>query len=387
MSRNIAVIVAAGKGARSGQSVPKQFVPLLGRPILAWSAYCFATHHKIHKVVIVVSDGQEETASEIVSEIDGVQIVQGGAERSDSVRAALAAIDGETDDVVLIHDAARPGLTHAVIDDLLSALQDSQAAAPAVPVADALKIKGETGLESVDRKDLFRVQTPQAFHFGAIIKAHEASSGQNLVDDIEAAQKAGLAIELTAGDPRLMKVTYPEDFEMAERLLGRKGAPRIGSGYDVHAFEPGDSVHLCGKEIEHSASLRGHSDADVAWHAVTDAILGALSAGDIGDHFPPSDNRWKGEPSSTFLMHAGKLAKENGFSISNLDITIICEAPKIKPHREDMRANTAKILGLDIEQVSVKATTTEGLGFTGRREGVAAQAVVLLIPNPTPVME
>lgn len=248
-------------------------------------------------------------------------------------------------------------------------------------MADALKLQTPAGVTTAPRDGLHRVQTPQAFRLKAIRDAH-ARAPHNLVDDLQAIEGNGAKIALTRGDIRLSKLTHPEDFDMLERLLGAPArAPRIGSGYDVHGFEPGDHVTLCGVNIPHSAKLQGHSDADAAWHALTDAILGAAALGDIGDHFPPSDPRWKNADSAIFLKEAQRLAEAAGYAVSNCDITIICEMPKVKPHRDAMRARTAGLLGLALDAVSVKATTTEGLGFTGQREGLAAEAVALLVPR------
>ncbi|MFN3610277.1 MAG: 2-C-methyl-D-erythritol 2,4-cyclodiphosphate synthase, partial [Hyphomonas sp.] len=252
-------------------------------------------------------------------------------------------------------------------------------AAPAMPVADALKSDTGQNWTNVDRTGLVRVQTPQAFRLGEI-RAALSAAGPDLVDDLTAIEAAGGRVEMVSGSARLTKITYPEDFDMLARLLSPTGAPRIGKGYDVHEFEAGDHVTLCGVAIPHIAKLKGHSDADAAWHALTDAILGAVALGDIGDHFPPSDPQWKGADSGLFLKEAQRLAEAKGYVIANCDITVICEAPKVKPHREAMRARTAELLGLPLDAVSVKATTTEGLGFTGRREGIAAEAVALLMP-------
>lgn len=376
MTRCVAIIVAAGTGSRSGLSVPKQFTTLGGRPVLAWSVDACLHHPSIDRVFVVVGDGQEKLAQEALADRDGVELVQGGAARSDSVRNALSALEDEAPDHVLVHDAARPGLTRAVIDRLLDALKTVSACAPALPVADALKKLDAGHVASVSRDGLYRVQTPQAFRTKTLKDAH-ARFSEALNDDLEAVERLGETVQLVEGDARLLKLTYPEDFEMAERLL-LVPEFRTGSGFDVHAFEPGDAVSLCGVEIPHVMKLKGHSDADVAWHALTDAIYGALAAGDIGDHFPPTDPQWKGEPSRTFLVHAAQLARHQGFDITNVDLTVICEAPKIKPHRESMRQATADVLEIGVDRVSVKATTTEGLGFTGRREGIAAQASVSL---------
>lgn len=255
----------------------------------------------------------------------------------------------------------------------------SDAAAPALAVTDALRRAEGNELNAISRERLYRIQTPQAFRLKTLLEGLDASS-DDLVDDLSAVEQIGAKIEIVPGDPRLRKITYPEDIELMSRLLPPLlSTPRIGKGYDVHAFEPGDSVTLCGISIPHDAKLQGHSDADAAWHALTDAILGAMALGDIGDHFPPSDAKWKGAKSSIFLKEAQRLALEKGYALANCDITIICEAPKVKPHREAMRARTAELLGLPLDAISVKATTTEGLGFTGRREGIAAEAVALLI--------
>jgi 2-C-methyl-D-erythritol 4-phosphate cytidylyltransferase/2-C-methyl-D-erythritol 2,4-cyclodiphosphate synthase len=291
----------------------------------------------------------------------------------------LAALALPDDAKVLIHDAARPGLDAAMVTALIEALDHAAAAAPALPVSDALKAKRDGVLTNVDRSGLFRVQTPQAFRFGAIHKAL-VKGGPDLVDDLAAIEAAGARVQLIAGSARLQKITYPEDFDMLARLLAPTGIPRVGKGFDVHEFEPGDHVTLCGVHIPHSAKLKGHSDADAGWHALTDAILGAVALGDIGDHFPPSDPRWKNADSALFLKHAQDLATAKGYRIDSCDITVICEAPKVKPHREAMRARTAELLGLPLNAISVKATTTEGLGFTGRREGIAAEAIAVLAP-------
>ena len=379
MSINAAIIVAAGKGLRSGKELPKQFVNLGGKQVLTWSVDAFSTHPKITKIVIVVANEHLEDVRVTYQQLDNVTVVAGGKERADSVRSALDVLKAFSVDHVLIHDAARPGLSHSIIDDLLEALNEHEAAAPSLKIVDALKRNTEETLVSIDRTDLKRVQTPQAFNYKALCMAHKATQGENLVDDLEAAQRVDLNIALIEGSQSLLKLTYPEDFAMAEQLLGC-ASPRIGTGFDVHAFEPGDGVTLCGVIIAHDKSLKGHSDADVAWHALTDAILGALALGDIGDHFPPSEEKWKGAPSSIFLKEAASLAKGRRYVIGNVDLTIICEAPKIKPVREDMRRSTAETLGIALDKVSVKATTTEKLGFAGRGEGIAAQASVILIP-------
>jgi 2-C-methyl-D-erythritol 4-phosphate cytidylyltransferase / 2-C-methyl-D-erythritol 2,4-cyclodiphosphate synthase len=375
MTLAAAIIVAGGKGARSGRAGPKQFETLLGRQVLDWSIEAFREHPQVGPIVVVASIGGEtERCGE------GVVWVPGGPSRTQSVRNGLAVLDLPPDTPVLIHDAARPGLSQMIISSLLKAMDGADAVAPALAVCDALKTSLEGKLSTVPRDGLFRVQTPQAFRLGAIRSALDAA-GADLVDDLAAMEATGARVELIPGDERLHKITFPEDFDMVARLLRPVCAiPRIGKGFDVHAFEPGDHVTLCGVAIPHDAKLKGHSDADAAWHALTDAILGALALGDIGDHFPPSDARWKNADSAIFLKESVRLAEIEGYGVSSCDITVICQAPKVKPYREAMRVRTAELLGLALSAVSVKATTTEGLGFTGRREGIAAEAIAVLVP-------
>lgn len=380
MSKFIAIIVAAGAGHRAGGGLPKQFRRLGGRPVVSWSAETFQTHPAIERTIIVGPSDLASVGIDLGALCDTV--VSGGATRSQSVRNGLATMDCPGDVPVLIHDAARPGLSHKIIDHLLEALKDADAAAPALPVSDALKAVDGGSLKTLDRSTLRRVQTPQAFRAGDIRAALEAPDG-DFVDDLEAIEALGKTVALVPGDPRLEKITYEGDIAILERLFADPPAlpMRIGSGYDVHRFGPGEFVTLCGVQIPHTHGLVGHSDADIGWHALTDAILGAIANGDIGDHFPPSDPRFKDADSGTFLAYAQKLAFEAGYDISNADITLICEAPKIKPHRDAMRESTANLLNIPVDRVSVKATTTEGLGFTGREEGMAGQAVVTLTPR------
>jgi 2-C-methyl-D-erythritol 4-phosphate cytidylyltransferase/2-C-methyl-D-erythritol 2,4-cyclodiphosphate synthase len=374
MTRVAVLIVAGGKGLRAGAEAPKQWQALLGRRVVDWSIDAFSRHPAVKDIVVVASeDVGAPGAGQRFSRAEP------GATRTQSVLSGLAALDLPHDAKVLIHDAARPGIDEVTINALIDALDVSDAAAPALPVSDALKTENEGRLKSVDRAGLYRVQTPQAFRLGAIRSAL-AAAGPDLVDDLAAVEAAGARVTLVAGSLRLSKITYPEDFDMMSRLLAPTGAPRVGQGFDVHEFETGDHVTLCGVHIPHLAKLKGHSDADAGWHALTDAILGAVALGDIGDHFPPSDPRWKNADSGIFLKHAQSLAEAKGYRIDNCDITVICEAPKVKPHREAMRARTAELLGLPLDAVSVKATTTEGLGFTGRREGIAAEAIAVLMP-------
>ncbi len=374
MTEAVAIIVAGGTGQRAGADRPKQWQMLLGKRVIDWSVEAFLKHPQISQLVVVAGPELGEAP---------MTRAEPGETRTQSVLSGLAAVTAGDDAIVLIHDAARPGLDTATITSLIETLADKavSAAAPAMPVADALKSNRAQGWTSVDRTGLFRVQTPQAFRLGEI-RAALAAAGPDLVDDLAAIEATGGRIEMVPGSARLTKITYPEDFDMLARLLSPASTPRIGKGYDVHEFEPGDHVTLCGVAIPHIAKLKGHSDADAAWHALTDAILGAVALGDIGDHFPPSDPQWKDADSGIFLKEAQRLAEAKGYIIANCDITVICEAPKVKPHREAMRTRTAELLGLPLDAVSVKATTTEGLGFTGRREGIAAEAVALLVPIP-----
>lgn len=370
-----AVVVAAGKGVRAGTALPKQFMPWRGRPLLRHSVEALA-EAGADPITVAIAEGTRDEAERALAGIGGVRLVTGGATRQESVRNALESLAAEAPSVVLIHDAARPTLPIRVIERLIGALQNSPGAIPVLPVVDSLAV-ASNGLMAgtAPREDLRRVQTPQAFCFADILAAHRAWRGvPNAGDDAQVARMAGLDVALVDGDEALRKFTFAGDF-MAE------SAPsvRIGSGYDVHRLADGEELWLCGIQIPHTRGLSGHSDADVAIHALVDAILGALALGDIGQHFPPSDPQWRGAASSQFLEHAVTLAKQAGYRIGNADLTIICEAPKIGPHREAMRTKLAELCAIDPAAISVKATTTERLGFTGRGEGVAAQAVVCLV--------
>ncbi len=304
----------------------------------------------------------------------------GGAERQDSVRLGLESLVELDPTAVAIHDGARPFVAPALIDRVLAALDDGAGAIPALPVSDTIK-RGSGGaiVETVDRRELWRAQTPQTFRFRPILEAHRAAAGLQLSDDAAVAERAGIPVRLVAGSEENFKVTTPEDFARAERALAAGlGDIRTGQGFDVHPLGPGDHVWLCGLKVPHDRSLVGHSDADVGLHAITDAILGALGAGDIGLHFPPSDARWRGAASDRFLRHAAEMVGARGGRIAHVDVTLICERPKVSPHRDAMVARIAEILGLARDRVSVKATTTEKLGFTGREEGIAAQAVATI---------
>ena len=367
-----ALIVAAGTGERAGGGMPKQFRLLCGKPVLRWAAESVIRHPAVQSTRVVVADGQQANAAEALDGLDVGEFITGGAERADSVRAGLAAIHG---DAVLVHDAARPFCPPTVIDRLLAALEFFEGSAPVVPVGDTLARSGETLGEPVDRTGLARVQTPQAFRLDALRSAYADWTGPSPTDEATVVRATGMKVAAVAGDPALEKLTLPSDFERAEQWLAGRMTPRTGMGFDVHAFSGDGPVMLGGIEVPHQRGLAGHSDADVVLHAITDALLGAAGLGDIGEHFPPSDARWKGAESSLFLAHAVALVRDKGAMIDHLDCTIIAEAPKVGPHREAMRERIAQIAGLSVEQVSVKATTTEGLGFTGRREGIAAQAV------------
>jgi 2-C-methyl-D-erythritol 4-phosphate cytidylyltransferase/2-C-methyl-D-erythritol 2,4-cyclodiphosphate synthase len=366
--KTVAIIVAAGSGTRAGGSVPKQFAPLAGKPMLAHSVAAMTSHPAVDAVVVVIGEGQEAAFRSVV---DGVDFVVGGASRRESVANGLAALEGA--DRVLIHDAARPFLPHAVIDRLLAALDTQDGAIPGLPVADTLVSASGA---SVSREGLVRVQTPQAFRYEAIKAAHAAwPAEQEATDDAQMLRALGRTVAVVEGDAMLEKVTHPADFAAAEARFGAQMRVRTATGYDVHRFAEGESLWLGGIEVPHSKGLSGHSDADVALHAITDALLGTIGAGDIGMHFPPSDPKWRGAASARFLEHAAGLLAAEGGVIDFIDLTIICEAPKIGPHREAIRASIAAILGLPVGCVSVKATTTERLGFTGRGEGMAAQAI------------
>ena len=370
-SRTIALLVAAGSGSRLGSDIPKQYRRLGGKAVLAHAIDALASHPGIALVQVVIGAGQDELYRAAIGDRDLPPPVIGGAVRRLSVAAGLAAIEG---DRVLIHDAARPFLSHAVIDRLIAALDEAPGAVPVLPVADTLATGGTILGATVPRENLVRVQTPQAFHLDPIRAAHAAWDGATeATDDAQIARAAGLAVRTVAGEASLEKITLADDLAAAESRIAL--VPRTGLGFDVHAFAEGDGVWLGGVLVPHTHALSGHSDADVALHALTDALLGTIGAGDIGSHFPPSDPQWRGAASHLFLTHARNLVFASGGRIDHVDLTIICEAPKIGPHRAAIRARVAELLGLEEAKISVKATTTEGLGFTGRREGIAAQAV------------
>lgn len=372
------IIVAAGRGLRAGGGLPKQWRALAGAPVLAQTLAAFADAPR--RVLVVHPD---DMAQALALTGGTVTLIAGGATRAESVRNALEALEGSGIETVLIHDAARPLVPAEVIARVRAALREGPAAAPALAVSDALW-RGDAGLVSgvQDREGLYRAQTPQGFHFAAILAAHRAHPGA-AADDVEVARAAGLPVAIVAGHEDNLKITYPEDFDRAAAILrARRGDGmdiRLGNGYDVHAFCAGDHVTLCGVKVPHSKGLLGHSDADVGMHALTDAIYGALAEGDIGRHFPPSDPQWKGAASWIFLDHAVKLAAAKGYRLGNCDVTLVCERPKIGPHALEMATELARIMGVDPSRVSVKATTSERLGFTGREEGIAAIATATLI--------
>jgi 2-C-methyl-D-erythritol 4-phosphate cytidylyltransferase/2-C-methyl-D-erythritol 2,4-cyclodiphosphate synthase len=376
MPRTAILIVAAGNGERAGTSTPKQYVPLLGQSILRRAIEAFG-NRPYTLVKVAIGPSQEELYGAATAGLDLSPPIIGGATRQESVRRGLEALSGDAPDFVLIHDAARPLVSPRLIDGVIAALQaGAEAAIPLLAVADTLRKQESGKWITVPREDLVRAQTPQGFRFAPILKAHRDHAAHEVTDDMALAELAGMKIVAVPGEETNMKVTNTEDFAMAESLLSaRLGDTRTGSGYDVHRFVPGDHVWLCGVKIPHDHALEGHSDADAGLHALTDAILGAIGEGDIGLHFPPTDEHWRGAPSWKFLDHAAGLVRGKGGAVVHCDVTIICERPKVSPHREAMRAKIAEILHLDISRVSVKATTTEGLGFTGRREGLAAQAV------------
>ena len=379
------IVVAAGRGVRARSDTPKQYRSVGGLSVLGRSLAAYADHPAIDAIQPVIHKDDLPRFAALSSAMVSAKLlapVFGGDSRQQSVLAGLNALQADAPRFVLIHDAARPLVPADVIDRVVQGLERHPACLAALPVADTLKeeLQGQV-VRTLDRRGLWRAQTPQGFHFTAIHAAHKAAQDAGLddfTDDAAIAEWRGLSVGIVQGSERNMKLTTPEDFDVAERLLRNGGTPareiRNGSGFDVHAFEPGDHVMLCGVSVAHDQGLKGHSDADVGLHALTDAILGAISAGDIGDHFPPSDMTWRGAESGQFLRHAAGLVAKQGGRILHVDVTLICERPKIGPHKEAMRRRIGELLGLAAARVSVKATTTEGLGFTGRREGIAVMA-------------
>ena len=377
MGSTYALVLAAGRGARFGGTLPKQYFPLAGTTVLRHAVTAFARHERIGGIQMVIRPEDRNIYDTALAGLDLLPPVAGGVERQDSVRLGLEALAPLNPARVLIHDGARPFPDAAMIDRVIDALDKAPAAIPGLPLSDTIKrVADGVVTETVDRSGLWRVQTPQGFHYGAILTAHRAAAGKALTDDAAVAEAAGIAPLIVAGSEANLKITTTDDLAAAERLIAaRLGDIRVGQGFDVHPFEPGDGLMVCGVWIPHSAGVVGHSDADVGLHALTDAVLGAIGAGDIGMHFPPSDPQWKGASSDRFLAYAIGLVRAKGGSVAQLDVTIICERPRVGPHRAAMVERVAAIAGIAADRVSVKATTTEKLGFTGRGEGIAAQAV------------
>ncbi|NQW11650.1 MAG: bifunctional 2-C-methyl-D-erythritol 4-phosphate cytidylyltransferase/2-C-methyl-D-erythritol 2,4-cyclodiphosphate synthase [Alphaproteobacteria bacterium] len=388
--KTVALIVAAGRGERAGGGMPKQYRPLAGVPMLRRAVRTFLGHPRIDAVRVVIAPEHHALYHAALDDLaSGSQslgpAIDGGAERQESVRRGLEALADDPPSRVLIHDAARPLLPAAVIDRVLDALQVAAAALPVLPVVDTLKRATDTAaMTTVDRGNLWRAQTPQGFHFAPLLAAHRraAAEGVEVTDDTALMERSGAVVARVAGSENAMKITTTEDHHRAEALLNASLEVRVGTGFDVHRLGPGSSVILAGVVIPHDGSLIGHSDADVALHALVDAILGALADGDIGAHFPPSDPQWRGAASDRFLADAVRRVAARGGVIRHLDLTLLCERPRIGPHRDAMRARIAAICGVPVSRVSVKATTTERLGFIGRGEGIAAQAVATLALPP-----
>ncbi len=374
MTTCAALIVAAGRGQRFGGNLPKQYAPLRGEKLLSRTLRAFNSHPKINRIVVAIHPDDADSFAEAAKGFVKVTAVHGGATRQDSVRLGLEALADAAPDLVLIHDGARPMVSATLIDNVIAGLSQAEGVLPVTPVVDTLKRVNAGGIvgETVSRENLVRAQTPQGFRFATILKAHRSFAGEALTDDAAVLERAGHAVATVPGDETNIKVTTMDDLAQLTAALTET---RVGQGFDVHKFGPGNSVMLCGLTVPHTHGLIGHSDADVALHAGTDAILGAIGAGDIGQHFPPTNPKWRGAASDKFLKHAYDLLLERGGALVHLDFTIICERPKVGPHRAAMVASVAHILGIAEDRISVKATTTEGLGFTGRQEGIAAQAV------------
>jgi 2-C-methyl-D-erythritol 4-phosphate cytidylyltransferase/2-C-methyl-D-erythritol 2,4-cyclodiphosphate synthase len=374
-----AILVAAGRGTRAGGGLAKQWRPLGARRVIDWTLAAFDRATQVSELLVVLHPEDMDLAATLTA-AKPLRCVSGGATRSASVACALAAV-ADPEAIVLIHDAARPVVSADLIARVVAGVIETGAAAPALPVVDALWTGAGDRVTGMQPRDgLYRAQTPQGFHAGAIRDAHAAATGA-AADDVEIARAAGMPVAIVAGDEQNFKITYPQDFARAAALLKERDKMdiRTGNGYDVHRFGTGDAVILCGVEVPHDRALMGHSDADVGMHAVTDAIYGALGDGDIGQHFPPSDPQWKGAASEIFLRHAVALAAERGYTITHMDCTLVCERPKIGPYHAVMKAKMSELMGLQPDQVSVKATTSERLGFTGREEGIAALATVTLV--------
>ncbi|MGF1610524.1 MAG: bifunctional 2-C-methyl-D-erythritol 4-phosphate cytidylyltransferase/2-C-methyl-D-erythritol 2,4-cyclodiphosphate synthase [Kiloniellales bacterium] len=375
----VALVVAAGRGRRFGGELPKQYAALDGRPVLRHTLAALAAHPKVSAVRAVIHADDRALYDEAVGDLEVLEPVPGGATRQQSVRLGLESLEPLAPARVLIHDGARPFVTPPVIERVLSALEQAPGAIAALPVTDTLKRETAGAIaETLPRGGLWRAQTPQGFDFARILAAHRTAPDADLTDDAAVAELAGLSVRLVEGAADNVKITTQDDLERARQRLSGGTEFRTGSGFDVHRFGPGDHVMLCGIKVQYSHGLVGHSDADVGLHALTDAILGGLCEGDIGSHFPPSDARWRGAESAVFLRHACALLQARGGALVHADVTLICERPKVGPHRAAMAMRIAEICGIETGRVSVKATTTEGLGFTGRQEGIAAQATATL---------
>jgi 2-C-methyl-D-erythritol 4-phosphate cytidylyltransferase/2-C-methyl-D-erythritol 2,4-cyclodiphosphate synthase len=381
MSGCSALIVAAGSGLRFGSPIPKQYQDVAGMPILRRSILAFLNHPLIDKVQVVINPSHRALYDKATEGLKLPEPVTGGATRQDSVRLGLEALAARDKPAfVMIHDGARPLIDAATITAVRKALDTAPGAIAAKPLVDTLK-RGQDGriVDTIDRNGLWQAHTPQAFAFDAILAAHQAVQGEALTDDAAVAEKAGLPVTLVPSNPDNMKITNPDDLDRAQRLLGQTfGDVRTGIGFDVHRLIDGDIIHLGGLHLPHNKTLLGHSDADVVLHALVDAIMGAMAAGDIGHYFPPTDPQWKGKDSAFFVLEAARMVNERGGKIAHVDVIVMCEQPRLGPHRDAMRARIAELLDVNIDRVSVKATTTERLGFTGREEGIAAQAIATL---------
>jgi len=389
MARIAVIIVAAGRGHRFGGEMPKQYLEVHQQPLVRHAVQAFLDHPAIDLILPVIHPDDADILANALGGLDYLEPVAGGAARQDSVRNGLEGLASSAPDYVLVHDAARPMVAPALIDRVIEALQDTSGVIPGIAVVDTLKRADDDGIitDTVSRDGLWRAQTPQGFKYADLLAAHRSAIGQELTDDAAVMEASGYRVAVVLGDENNIKVTAPDDLMRMEEIMSDDSAQaklvrspsfRIGSGYDVHKLGPGDHVTLCGVKITSERALIGHSDADVALHAVTDAVFGAIADGDIGSHFPPTDSQWRGASSDQFLAYACERMRERGFELSNIDLTIICEKPKIGPHRDAMRARLAEIAQIDVSCVSVKATTTERLGFTGRGEGIAAEAVIII---------
>jgi len=378
MTSTVALIVAAGRGHRVGGEVPKQYLKLGATSVLHKTVSAFLNHRMVDAVRVVIHPDDRGLYDDAIDGLELLEPVFGGATRQSSVRFGLESFEVMAPEKILIHDAARPFVADELISRVIEALDRAPGVIPALAINDTLK-RGHDGfiLETVDRTTLWRAQTPQSFRYADILSAHQSCTGRELTDDAAVAEAGGLNVIMVDGAEMNVKITTADDISKA-RKAETMVEYRSGFGFDVHRFQAGDHVTLCGVKVAHDRSLEGHSDADVGLHALTDALLGAAGAGDIGQHFPPTDEQWRGVSSDRFLEHAGKILGERGASIANVDVTLICEAPKIGPHRQTMETRIASILGISEDRVNVKATTTEKLGFTGRGEGIAAQAIASL---------